>query len=62
MLRPRAAVRRTRVGRVNWKQVVALGAAVGAVIYVVRRKKRHSSDESELWAAATDPVDRFGDA
>ena len=46
----------------KWKQVVVLGAAVGAVIYVVRRKKRHSSDESELWAAATDPVDRFGDA
>ena len=46
----------------KWKQVVALGAAVGAVVYVVRRKKRRSTDEAELWAAATDPVDRFGDA
>ena len=46
----------------KWKQVVALGAAVGAVVYVVRRKKRRSGDEAELWAAATDPVDRFGDA
>jgi hypothetical protein len=45
---------------VKWKQVVALGAAVGAVVYVVRRKKRHSADDAELWSAATDPVDRFG--
>ena len=44
----------------KWKQVVALGAAVGAMIYVVRRKKRRSTDDADLWSAATDPVDRFG--
>ena len=44
----------------KWKQVMVIGAAVGAVVYVVRRKKRHSTDEAELWSAATDPVDRFG--
>ncbi len=44
----------------KWKWVVALGAAAGGVVYLVRRKKQRSSDDTELWAAATDPVDRFG--
>ena len=50
---------RTRVGPVKWKQVVALGAAVGALVYVVRRKKRRAGDDADLWATATDPVDRI---
>lgn len=48
------------MGAVKLKQVVALGAAVGALVYVVRRKKRRSTDDADLWASATDPVDRFG--
>ena len=46
----------------KWKQVVALGAAVGALVYVVRRKKRRAGDDADLWATATDPVDRIDDA
>ena len=45
----------------KWKWVVALGAVAGGVVYVLRRSKPRSSDDPELWSAATDPVDRFGD-
>ena len=45
----------------NWKVLVALGVASG-VVYAVLRKKRSVADDDELWAAATDPVTRFGNA
>lgn len=44
----------------KWKVAVALGAAVGGVVYVVFRRNRGVTTESELWAEATDPIDRFG--
>lgn len=45
---------------VNWKVVAALGAAAGAVVYVVFRRNRTVVADAELWAEATDPIDRFG--
>jgi hypothetical protein len=47
------------VGFVNWKVLAALGV-VGGLVYAALRKKRNLSDDDELWAAATDPVTRFG--
>ena len=44
----------------NWKVAVALGAAVGGVMYAVFRRSRNVAADAELWAEATDPVDRFG--
>ena len=43
----------------NWKVVAALGAAVGGVVYVVLRRNRTVVADAELWAEATDPIDRF---
>ena len=43
----------------NWKVLAALGV-VGGLVYAVLRKKRDLADDDELWAAATDPVTRFG--
>ena len=44
----------------KWKALVVLGAVAGGLVFVSRRKRR-TAEEAELWAAATDPVDRFGD-
>ena len=44
----------------NWKVAVALGAAVGGVMYAVLRKSRNAASDAELWAEATDPIVRFG--
>ena len=46
---------RTLVG-VNWKVAIALGAAVGGVVYAVLRKNRTAAADAELWAEATDPL------
>ena len=46
---------------VKWKALVVLGAVAGGLVFVSRRKSRRTAEEAELWAAATDPVDRFGD-
>jgi hypothetical protein len=45
---------------VNWKVAVALGAAVGGVVYAVFRRNRGVGADAELWSEATDPVERFG--
>jgi hypothetical protein len=45
---------------VNWKLLLALGAATGGVAYVVNRRKRKAQADAALWAEATDPVTRFG--
>jgi len=45
---------------VNWRVAIALGAAVGGVVYAVFRKNKNSAADAELWAEATDPVTRFG--
>lgn len=44
----------------NWRVAVALGAAVGGVVYAVFRRNRGVAVDAELWAEATDPIDRFG--
>ena len=49
------------MGLVNWKVFFALGVA-GGMVYAVLRKKRTVADDDELWAKATDPVTRFGNA
>jgi len=46
---------------VKWKVLIALGAVAGGLVFASRRKSRRSAEEAELWATATDPVDRFGD-
>jgi hypothetical protein len=45
---------------VNWKWIFAAGALAGAVLAARKRSQKAVSD-SELWAAATDPVAPFGD-
>ena len=47
------------MGLVNWRVLAALGVVSG-LVYAVLRKKRELADDDELWAAATDPVARFG--
>ena len=44
----------------NWKVAVALGAAIGSVMYAVLRRNRNAAADAELWAEATDPVARSG--
>ena len=44
----------------NWKVAIAVGAAIGGVMYAVLRKNRNATTDAELWAEATDPVTRFG--
>lgn len=44
----------------NWKLLLALGAAAGGVAYAVRRRNRKAQADAALWAEATDPVARFG--
>jgi hypothetical protein len=46
----------------NWKVILAVGAVAGAVIWAARRRVQQSRDDGALWAEATDPVVRFGDA
>ena len=50
------------VDRVKWKVVLAVGAVAGGTLWYVRRKSRRAASEAELWAEATDPITRFGDA
>ena len=49
-------------GAVKWKVGIVLGAAIGAVFWAARRKTRQEASDAQLWAEATDPVVRFGDA
>jgi hypothetical protein len=49
-------------GRVKWKVVVAVGAIAGGALWFVRRRSRRAEADAELWAAATDPIARFGDS
>ncbi len=44
----------------KWRVLLALGAIAGGVVFASRRKNRRTAEEAELWAEATDPVDRFG--
>ena len=46
----------------NWKVVLAVGAVAGAVIWAARHRVQQARAEGALWAEATDPVIRFGDA
>jgi hypothetical protein len=50
------------VDRVKWKVVLAVGAVAGGTLWYVRRKSRRAASDAELWAEATDPITRFGDA
>ncbi|HLL63999.1 MAG TPA: DLW-39 family protein [Propionibacteriaceae bacterium] len=46
----------------NWKVAVALGTAIGGVVYAVLRRNKSAAADAELWAEATDPVTRFGNS
>jgi hypothetical protein len=50
------------VERVKWKVAVAVGAIAGGALWFVRRRSRRAEADAELWAAATDPIARFGDS
>jgi hypothetical protein len=39
----------------NWKWILAVGAIAGAALAARRRSQKAAAD-SDLWAAATDPV------
>jgi hypothetical protein len=41
---------------VNWKVLVAVGTAVGTVVWAVRHRALNPSTDAGVWAAATDPV------
>jgi hypothetical protein len=47
---------------VKWKVVLAVGAVAGSAVWFVRRRSRRAAADAELWAEATDPITRFGDA
>ena len=49
-------------GRVKWKVALAIGAVAGGAVWYVRRKSRRAEADAELWAEATDPIIRFGNA
>jgi hypothetical protein len=51
-----------KVDRVKWKVVLAVGAVAGGAFWFVRRKSRRADADAELWAAATDPIARFGES
>jgi hypothetical protein len=40
----------------NWKLLVAVGAATGAVWWAARRRTLADAADADLWAAATDRV------
>ena len=46
----------------KWKVVLAIGAVAGGALWYVRRKSRRAEVDAELWAEATDPITRFGNA
>jgi hypothetical protein len=46
----------TRLTSVNWKMLVAVGTALGTVVWAVRRRALNPSSDTGVWAAATDPV------
>ena len=46
----------------KWKVALAVVAVAGGAFWFVRRKSRRAEADAELWAEATDPVARFGDA
>jgi hypothetical protein len=47
---------------VNWKLWIAVGALAGGAFWAARRRNNRVNADPERWAAATDPVARFGDA
>jgi MYXO-CTERM domain-containing protein len=49
-------------GPVKWKLWLAVGALAGGALWVARRRNNRVNADAELWAQATDPVARFGDA
>ena len=46
---------------VNWKWVLALGAAAGGVVWAAYRRNQKELADAALWAEATDPVVRHGE-
>ncbi len=46
----------------NWKVLLAVSAVAGGVILAARRRVRREAVDGALWADATDPIARFGDA
>jgi hypothetical protein len=46
----------TRLGFVNWKMLVAVGTAVGTLVWAARRRALHPASDAGVWAAATDPI------
>jgi len=49
-------------GQVKWKVGLAIAAIAGGALWFVRRRSRRAEEDAELWAEATDPITRFGDA
>lgn len=45
-----------------WKVLLVVGAAAGGAYWVRRRRSQQALNEGSLWAEATDPVGRFGEA
>ena len=45
----------------NMKLAVALGALVGGLVVAAQRRTKKAQADSDLWAAATDPVAPSGD-
>ena len=46
----------------KWKLAIALGALSGGVLWLARRRRQKAAADAALWAEATDPVARFGEA
>ncbi len=40
----------------NWKLVVAVGTAVGTVVWAARHKLAQDGSDGDAWAAVTDPI------
>jgi hypothetical protein len=47
---------------VKWKFAFALGALSGGLVWLARRRRQKAAADAALWAEATDPVARFGEA
>jgi hypothetical protein len=45
-----------KVGPVEWKMMVAIGSAVGAVVWLVERRRNPPPPTTDRWAQVTDPV------